>query len=208
MNLESIYKHFKKSDPTIFSHLVRVDFSEWLDSNKKHYSNNDYFVSLCHTIIGQQLSIKAASTIFNRFKKLAKNSKITPKKILSIPEKKLREAGLSWAKIKYVKDLAHKLHSNQLTLDQLHTKSDEEVIKHLTMVKGIGQWSAEMFLIFVLKRENVFSHGDLGLKKAMIRIYKLKKPSQSRFNKIVKNWHPFKTYGTIALWDSLEKSSS
>ena len=109
---------------------------------------------------------------------------------------------MSWAKVKYIKNLSEKVLSGTLNLRTIQYASDQEVINILTQVKGIGQWTAEMFLIFTLGRENVFSHGDLGLRKAIKNLYKVEAPNE--IIAIVDKWSPYKTYGSLALWHSLD----
>jgi len=168
------------------------------------HKTEDSFKALCGIIIGQQLSTKAADTIFARFELLF-DTELTPTDILASPSEKLREVGLSNAKVKYVKDLAEKVLSGELHIQQLRNMSDEEVIANLVKVKGIGTWSAEMFLIFNLGRENIFSHKDLGLLRGIEKNYNLKNPTPAEIEIIVQKWHPYKSYGSIALWHALSK---
>ena len=124
---------------------------------------------------------------------------------MKIPDQKIRDAGLSWAKVKYLKDLADKVKNKVIHLEKLDTLSNEEVITELTKVKGIGPWTAEMFLMFTLGREDVFSHGDLGLKNAIKKLYGFKKdPTRKQVEKIIARWTPYKTYACRILWKSLE----
>ena len=109
---------------------------------------------------------------------------------------------MSWAKVKYIKDLSAKVSSGAINLHTSKYDSDAEIILKLTQVKGIGQWTAEMFLIFTLGREDVFSHGDLGLRKAIKNLYKVETPDE--IIAIVDKWSPYKTYGSLALWHSLD----
>lgn len=202
MKLASIKKHFKLNDPVIFSIFEKMEL-KLLTPLKA--DSHIYFRKLCGEIISQQLAGFAAEAIFNRFIALIPKKGFTPKGILAVPDKTLRGAGLSWAKVKYIKDLADKVHRLEVRLDQLDKLEDEAVIGELTKVKGIGPWTAEMFLIFTLGRENIFSHGDLGLRNALIRLYRLRKsPSDTRVNRIVNRWQPYKSYGSLALWHSLD----
>ena len=150
------------------------------------------------------MSGKAASTIFGRFEKLFGKKKVTPENILKLPDQKLRDAGMSWGKVKYVKDLAQKTLSKEINLETLETLEEDVVIAELTKVKGIGKWTAEMFLMFTLRRENIFSFGDLGLKKGIAKIYNIKNPTPKQIEKIIKKRHPYKSFGSFALWQSLE----
>lgn len=192
-----IKSHFKKHDNIIYGVMLNMDFS-LLPSPEKPAN---YFAKLCREIIGQQLASKAAKAILSRFTGLFPNKKVTPDGVLAIPDQKLRDVGMSWAKVKYIKNLAQKTKNKEIALDRLAILDDEAVILELTKVKGIGRWTAEMFLMFTLSRENVFSHGDLGLKKAIKKLYRFKdKPGENEVNKIIDKWTPYKTYGCLALW--------
>lgn len=198
--------HLKKVDPTIYKIAKDIDYSKWISPWERMHNNTDYFKSLCGIIIGQQLSTKVADTIFARFESLFNNC-VLPLEVIDIAPDKLREIGLSNAKVKYVKDLAEKVQSEELNLTSLIGLSDEEVIFQLTKVKGIGTWSAEMFLIFNLGRENVFSSKDLGLLRGIEKNYNLLNPNSTQIEEIVSKWHPYKSYGSIALWHSLNNKN-
>lgn len=151
-----------------------------------------YFEDLVDAICSQQLSGKAAKTIFGRVKTFL--VKITPENILLADTEDLRKCGLSYAKCKYVKDLALKTKNEELKVKNLDKLSDEEIIKELTAVKGIGRWTAEMFLMFSLARPDIFPVDDLGINKAM---KKLKLKNSDR-------WKPYRTVASWYLWRSLE----
>lgn len=195
---KKIKEHFKRVDPTLFSYIEKVEL--------KIFSQPvNLFLELCESIISQQLSIKASDTIFGRFVKLFKGAP-TPQKLLKIKDEKIRACGISYGKIKYLKDLASKIVKKELVLEDLNKLPDEEVIITLTRVKGIGRWTAEMFLMFSLNRPDVFSHGDLGLRRAISKMYGFKKePSIKQMEKIVSKWKPYRTYASRILWRSLEK---
>lgn len=164
----------------------------------------DPFLRLCRSIVGQQLSVKAAQTIFGRFEKLLKQ-KINPEELLKISDEKLRGAGLSYQKIKYLKDLSEKTISGEINLHDLNTKENEEIVTELVQIKGIGTWTAEMFLMFSLGRPDVFSYGDLGLQNAIMKLYKLKqKPTIKQMEKLSKKWIPYRTFAAMILWRSLD----
>jgi len=129
---------------------------------------------------------------------------VDPKKLLKIKDQKLRDVGMSWGKVRYVKDLAIKHLGGEIDLSKLSSLSNEQVITELTKVKGIGPWTGEMFLMFTLRREDVFSFGDLGLKRGIEKLYNLKEPTVAQIEKIIMPWSPYKTYGSIALWHSLD----
>jgi DNA-3-methyladenine glycosylase II len=177
-------------------------------------TREDYFRSLIISIVNQQLSGKAAATIFKRFEELfideAKKKGVrrkkfpTPADVLKMPKSKLRKVGLSEMKVSFIKDLAAKIIDKTVNLKEIDTWTDEEVIEHLTRVKGIGRWTAEMFLMFSLGRDDVFSYGDLALRKAMQKMYKLKKtPTPAQAAKISAAWKPYRTLASRYLWASL-----
>ena len=197
---KQILNHFKINDPILYSYALQIGLS-----SIKRDSPKNYFYRLCREIICQQLSDRAGEAIFNRFQKLFSNQIIVPSDILSISHEKLRASGMSNAKARYVKNLADSVTKRELNFSSFHSLADIEIVKELTKVKGIGSWTAEMFLMFVLGRENIFSHGDLGLKKGIIKVYKLKKdPTKKQVEKIISQWSPYKTYGSRILWASLE----
>lgn len=206
--------HFLRTDPTLHQLLLQMPVRN-LDV---HTRPQEFFSRLCLDIIGQQLSVKAANTIAHRFETLlreysdndagatSESDLITPDHVLSIPDEKLREAGLSWGKIKYVNDLAQKVKTGSLNLQQLPHLENEAVIEQLTQVKGIGRWTAEMFLIFTLGREDVFSFGDLGLKNGFIKAYQLEKWDETVARPVVEKWQPYRSYAALALWYSLDNT--
>ena len=164
------------------------------------------FQSLVEAIMYQQLAGSAADSIHGRFMALYKNRFPGPSRLLSTPEEKLRSVGLSGRKVEYIRDLATRVNNNQLDLNGLAAMQDEQVIEQLTTVKGIGRWTAEMFLIFCLGRPDVLPVGDLGLRKAMQKTYSLRAlPLPERMEKIAQPWHPYRSVATWYLWKSLEK---
>jgi DNA-3-methyladenine glycosylase II len=130
---------------------------------------------------------------------------MTPEAITDAKEEDLRSAGLSAAKVSYVRDLAERTRTGVLDLERVSTLADEEIYKELVAVKGIGPWTAEMFMIFALRRDDIFSPGDLGLINAMIKLYRLRKPvSKKRIEQISRKWSPYRTLASRYLWASLE----
>src|SRR3989344_476827 len=190
---KKILDHFKKHDPKIHFFALKI---EALRIIKKENPKN-YFARLCEEISGQQLSGASADAIFTRFKKLYPKG-VTAKTVLKTTHQRLRSVGLSNAKAKYLKNLAEAVVTHKLQLDQLDLLDDEEVKKQLIQVKGIGPWTAEMFLMFTLGRPDVFSHGDLGLRKGLKKIYGFKKdPSIKRIEKIISKRSPYKTFASL-----------
>ncbi|KKS17712.1 MAG: HhH-GPD family protein [Candidatus Woesebacteria bacterium GW2011_GWA1_41_7] len=162
-----------------------------------------YFVDLLESIANQQLSGKAASTIFGRVRDLC-DGDINPEIILKLSEEKLRKAGLSFAKIRYIKDLASRTKSGELDLKKLYKLTDEEVIGKLIVVKGIGRWTAEMFLMFSLARPDIFPVDDLGVKKGFEKVTGKMFDKEKSFKFAHKNWAPYRTVASWYLWRSLE----
>lgn len=193
INQAKIKAHFKRVDPVIYGVMKDIDLFKWFSEEKP-----DYFVKLCSDIIGQQLSGKVADAIFNRFLTLFPQNKITPRRVLKLTDQQIRDIGTSWAKVRYLKDLAQRVIDKTIYLDQLEQLNDQAVVTELTRVKGIGPWTAEMFLIFTLRREDVFSFGDLGLNKAIKKLYGRKRPEV-----VIKPWSPYRSFGCLALWQNL-----
>lgn len=199
--MQKIKNHFKKHDPLLHEWMLKIQ-----PINKiTPIDSSEYFIRLCGSIIGQQLSSKAGDTIQARFEKLFADGRPDPKSVSKISHEKLRAVGMSNAKAQYVKNLADAIINRTIRFQNLGDLDDETVIGELTKVKGIGRWTAEMFLMFALGREDVFSHGDLGLRKGLQLIYGLpSKPTIIQVNKIINIWSPYKSYASRILWMSLE----
>lgn len=165
--------------------------------------HGDYFQGLVGEIIGQQLSGKVADVIEDRFKALFKG-KITPQKVLQAVDQDLRDCGMAWAKVRSIKDLAQRVKNKQLKVKQLKTLPEEEVMRELVAVKGIGPWTAEMFLMFDLGRPDVFSVGDLGIRKGVEKVTG-KNLTGDKLLKFSLRWQPYRTVASWYLWRSLEK---
>ena len=162
------------------------------------------FETLARAIVFQQLNGAAATTIFNRFKQAA-GGVMTPESILKLRLPTLRKCGLSKQKIAYIRDLAQRTAKGQVDFAALHAMTDEEVISTLTQIKGIGEWTAHMFLIFALQRPNVLPTGDLGVRIAIRKAYRKRKlPTPKQMEKIAKSWHPYCSVASWYLWRSLD----
>lgn len=199
--MKKIFDHFRKNDPVIYTYFLKVGKIEPIIKDK----SSNYYYRLCKNIILQQLSDKAGDVIFSRFNKLFSSTPVKPNNVLSKSHQQLRAIGMSNAKVSYIRNLADEILSGDLKIPLLDNMTDKEIIDELTKVKGIGPWTAEMFLMFTLGREDVFSFGDLGLKKAIMRIYGFKKePTRKQVEKIVYPWSPYKTYASRVLWASLD----
>jgi len=197
MDITAGRKHLKK-DPRMKPLLKRY-------SVEARGVSEDLFRDLLESIIGQQLSVKAAGTIINRFVNLFPDPKnIHPKDILEKEADLLRSVGISRQKISYLRSLSECIISEKIILATLPDLPDEQVISHLTMVKGIGRWTAEMILIFSLGREDVFSLGDLGLRTAVSRIYGVDREDKLKIEKISQTWSPYRSLASLYLWRSLD----
>ena len=162
------------------------------------------FETLVRSIVFQQLNGAAARTIFDRFKQAA-GGELTPESILKMRLPKLRKCGLSKQKIAYIRDLAQRTAKGEVNFAALPAMSDAEVIATLTQIKGIGDWTAHMFLIFALQRPNVLPIGDLGVRIAIRKAYRKRKlPSPKQMEKIAKGWHPYCSVASWYLWRSLD----
>lgn len=189
---------FLKKDPKIAKIICEVG------KYKISLVKNPYR-SLIDAIITQQLSGAAANSISKKFQKLYQRYP-RPADVINTPDSKLRSAGLSKMKVTYIKDLSEKIQSKELRISSLKDKSDEEVILHLTQVKGIGRWTAEMFLIFSLGRLDVLPAGDLGLKKGIQRLYSMSElPEKDEVEQIAEKWRPYRTVATWYIWKSLNQ---
>jgi DNA-3-methyladenine glycosylase II len=211
LSQNDVFAHFKSVDPVFYevSLLVYKEHGDKLFELKKP---DNLFETLCESIVSQQLSVKAGDTIFGRVLDLLPGRKLTPENILMQKDQDLRDAGLSWGKVSYLKDLAQKVKDKEVVLEDLDKLSEEEAIKELTKIKGIGKWTAEMFLMFALGREDVFSHGDVGLQNAIKKIYKDRLPFDKVgkwkydplvVEEIIIKWSPYRTIAARILWRSL-----
>jgi len=189
--------HLKKSDPILRAIIERVG------PCRMEFGVPE-FCSLAEAIVYQQLNGKAAVTIFNRFAALA-GEPLTPEGILKLSDEQLRSVGLSKQKSAYLKDLAAKTAAGLLDFTQLPELTDEEVIQHLTQVKGIGVWTAHMFLMFSLRRPNVLPTGDYGVQMAVRKHYKKRKlPKPKDMEKIARAWEPYRSVACWYMWRSLD----
>lgn len=163
------------------------------------------FMALAEAIASQQLSVKAADTIFARFCALFGPDNVPdPHRLLQLEDDAIRAAGFSRAKVRFLRDLAGHLTANRLQLERLHELEDQHVLEQLTAVTGIGVWTAEIFLMFRLKRPDVFPVDDLGLVKAAQRVYRLRqRPTRKKLLKMAEAWRPYRSIAAWYLWRSL-----
>jgi DNA-3-methyladenine glycosylase II len=190
--------HFRKADPVLYRAAKAHEIADIRRSR-------DVFGDLVNAIVNQQLSGKAAATIYGRLESLVAKKTgrkaITPKAIMALSSHSMRKCGLSEAKAKSIKSLAKAVVDKELDLPKIHLHEDEKIIELLTSQKGIGPWTAEMILMFSLGRLDIFSKGDLGLRKGIMRLYGLKKmPSDKLMDKLSRAWSPYRTYAARVLW--------
>ncbi len=168
--------------------------------------NKNYFLVLCKAIISQQISTKAAESITHRFENLFPGVRATPERVQGLPENDLRGVGLSSQKVKYIRDLTGKFLDGTIRPHRMAYLENAEVIQQLTEVYGIGQWTAEMFLIFSLNRMDILPVGDLGLKAGLKKLYNMRTlPSPEKVRRAGKKWHPYETVGTWYAWRTLDE---
>jgi DNA-3-methyladenine glycosylase II len=194
------------ADPTMADLIERIGTIDLATRLKRRKEERpaDAYGALLRAIVGQQLSTKAARTIYLRVLDLFDGTTPTPEQLLAAKEADLRAAGLSGRKAEYIRDLASHVLSGELELDRLDQLSDEEAIEEIVAVRGLGQWTAEMFLMFHLERPDVLSGGDLGIRKAVQIEYGLKEmPAPQRVIEIGEAWRPHRSLASLYLWESL-----
>lgn len=199
-------KALAASDPTLAGVIERVGKIDLATRLKRRQEERpaDAYGALLRAIVGQQLSTKAARTIYLRVLDLFGGSTPSPEQLLEASEEDLRACGLSGRKTEYVRDLARHVLGGELELDRLEELSDEEVIEEIVAVRGLGQWTAEMFLLFHLQRPDVLSGGDLGIRKAIQVEYGLgEMPPPKRVLEIGEPWRPHRSLASLYLWESL-----
>ena len=190
--------HLKKNDPVLAGIIERVG----------HYAieyREPVFQTLVRSIVYQQLSGKAASTIFNRLKDAAKADPITPESIMKLRPARMRKLGVSPQKLVYIRELARLTRAGEVDFERCLTLEDAAVIEHLTRVKGVGVWTVHMFLIFALRRHDVLPTGDLGVRAAMKKAYGLAEmPTPAEMERIAEAWRPYCSVASWYLWRSLD----
>jgi DNA-3-methyladenine glycosylase II len=199
-------KALAAADPTmaaLIERVGRIDIETRL-RRRKEEAPADAYGALLRAIVGQQLSTKAARTIYLRVLDLFGGTTPSPQQLLEASEEDLRACGLSGRKTEYVRDLASHVLDGELELDRLAELEDEEVIEEIVAVRGLGRWTAEMFLLFHLQRPDVLSGGDLGIRKAIQIEYGLEEmPTPTRVLEIGEPWRPHRSLASLYLWESL-----
>jgi DNA-3-methyladenine glycosylase II len=204
--MSSTAKKLAVTDPTMAALIERVGKIDLKTRLKRRSEERpaDAYGALLRAIVGQQLSTKAARTIYGRILDLFDGSTPAPEQLLEVEETDLRAAGLSGRKVEYVRDLASHVIDGELELDRLDELPDEEVIEEIVAVRGLGVWTAEMFLLFHLERPDVLSGGDLGIRKAIQIEYGLEEmPTPTQVLEIGEPWRPHRSLASLYLWESL-----
>jgi DNA-3-methyladenine glycosylase II len=171
--------------------------------------HKDYYGELVSNIVGQQLSTKAAYSIWQRVLELFDGKMPAPEQLIKIDGQKLRDVGLSWNKVTYVKDIAQHILDGRLDMEHIANMPNDQLIEQLTAVKGIGEWSAHMFMMFSLGRLDVLPVGDLGIRKAVQKLYGFKdlpNPEQIITVAVKNKWHPYESVASWYLWQSLDNN--
>jgi len=159
----------------------------------------DLYAALVNSIVGQQISTKAQVTIWNRIQQ--RFGKITPENILKHTEEELQSCGISMKKARYIRDAAVKIISKELDLEKLYTMSDNEVCQHLSQLKGIGIWTAEMLMIFSMQRKNIFSYDDIAILRGLRMVYRHRKITRELFEKYRRRFSPYASIASLYLWE-------
>jgi DNA-3-methyladenine glycosylase II len=192
------------SDP-VMARLVE-EHGELVRRDLKRERPGDAYGALLRSIVGQQLSTKAARTIYGRVVDMYGEDP-TPAQLIETDPEDLRAAGLSYSKAAYLRDLAEKIEDGELDLDHIAEQSDEVVVEELTQVKGLGRWTAEMFLMFHLGRPDVLPVGDLGIRKAAMIEYGLEEmPDPETLERLGERWRPYRSLACLYLWRSLDNA--
>lgn len=190
--------HLRQSDPVLAGIIDRV-------GEYRIEFRPPAFETLVRAIVYQQLSGKAAATIFGRLLSALPGGQLTPDSVLSLTPEQMRSLGLSSQKTAYVRDLAARTQAGELEFGRFSDMADAEVIEQLTRVKGVGVWTAHMFLIFALQRPNVLPTGDLGVRSAIRKAYRLRQlPKPEKIERIAKRWHPYCSVAAWYLWRSVD----
>ncbi len=192
--METGIKHLRENDE-VLDRLIAAHKPLEFTAQK------DYFYSIYESIISQQLTPKAADAILTKVNGLFRNNYPDPHGILSIPDEKLRLQGISWAKVSYLKDFARRITDGELNLSNFDSAPDDKVVEELVKVKGIGVWTAKMFLIFSLGRPDILPWEDLGIRNSIKNLYALEqRPDGDTIRKVAIKWHPYCSIASLYLW--------
>lgn len=204
--MSDAHELLRTADPVLCA-LIDAGGSLDSDEERRRGRPRDAYVALLRAIVGQQLSVKAARTIYERLLALFDGHEPTPAELLTADPDAMRAAGLSRPKVAYIRDLAQHVEDGSLHLDRLNELADDEVIAELTAVKGLGRWTAEMFLMFHLGRPDVLPVGDVGIQRAVRVAYGLDAhPKPEELERIAEPWRPQRTLACLYLWRSLDNA--
>ncbi|MEA2374950.1 MAG: DNA-3-methyladenine glycosylase [Thermoleophilaceae bacterium] len=196
-------EHLRKADDTLAELIDRLGPLD--EEERRRGRPADAYGALLRSIVGQQLSTKAARSIYGRVTELFGGRTPTPEELLAADPEQVRSAGLSRPKVAYMRSLAEHVVSGELELDRLDELPDERIVEELTAVKGLGQWTADMFLIFHLRRPDVLPVGDLGIRRAVERAYGLPGiPPPEEVEMLGERWRPYRSLASLYLWRSLD----
>lgn len=195
------------ADARLASLIAEVGPCTLLERAKHPPDPSTFFETVAESIVSQQLSTKAADTIYGRVLALGGGKLLPPDELLRVEEAALRAAGLSGQKVKYLRDLAEKTASGKLHLEKLPSLDDEQVIEHLCLVKGVGRWTAQMFLMFRLCRPDVLPVADLGIQQGIKKLYNLRSdPTPAKMETIANPWRPYRTFACWYIWRHHERT--
>ena len=202
--LTKAHRELAASDPVMAGLMERIGPMSLAERRRRRgQTPDDAYGALLRAVVGQQLSTKAARTIYERVVALFDGDDPSPQALLDVDEQTLRGAGLSGRKVEYLRDLAAHVLSGELELERLDELADEEVIAEVTAVRGLGQWTAEMFLMFHLGRKDVVSGGDLGIRRGVMLTYGLAEmPTPDDVVERAERWRPHRTLACIYLWEA------
>ena len=161
-------------------------------------TNPDLYRALADSIIGQQISTAAHNTIRKRV--LDKFGVLTAQKVAAIPDEELKSIGISWRKVGYIKDFTDKILSGDFDIGRLYDMDDEDVIRHLVSLKGVGRWTAEMLLTFSMERPDVLSYGDLAIRRGVMKLYNLQELTEEQFHRLTDKFSPYRTTAALYFW--------
>ena len=200
LDLEAAVKHLRRTDPVLAALIDRVGPYEMREGRNA-------FEVMLRTIVSQQLSGKAADSIYGRLAAAMGARSPRPEHLLLLSEEQLRACGLSRSKALYVRNVAEHFEEKRYTLRSFSRLDDDAVIEALTTIKGVGEWSAHIFLMFALRRADVFPIGDLGLRKGMLKTYGLRANTKpAKLHKIAEVWRPYRTVGSLYMWRNYDNS--
>ena len=199
MDIDKAINHLQKVDSRMKTLIKKY-------GHPKFSPIDNYFEALIKSIVSQQISTKAASAIYNRLKTLFNGDHFpNPKNVLAVKDEKLMSVGLSGQKIKYIKDLSNKWDQIEIKLSNIKLMTDQEIRDILLDVKGIGQWTVDMFLIFSLARPDVFPASDLVIQKGYAKLYNMiNLPNKNEMLKGAEKWKPYRTLACLYLWDMID----